>query len=62
MIIVFTGKIHGETNYKIKCKLNKNQFNDFVDAVGANNEGKITRTISGKEVNCWIKKIVVDIL
>jgi|WetSurMetagenome_2_1015567.scaffolds.fasta_scaffold25207_3 hypothetical protein len=62
MIIVFTGKIKSETNYKSKCEVNEKQFNDFIDAVGANNEGKITRTISGKEVNCWIKKIVVDIL
>lgn len=66
LIIVFEGKIKlnkGETeeDYEQTIKKNDEDFVKFLKNVGADGHGMIQRVIEGKTINCWIKKIKINI-
>ena len=66
LIIVFVGDIklnNGETQEKYEDTIKKNydDFEKFLCATGADDNGKIQREIEGKTIKCWIKKIKIRV-
>ncbi len=66
LIIVFVGDIelsNGETQEKYEDTIKKNDedFEKFLCATEAYDNGKIQREIEGKSINCWIKKIKIRV-
>ena len=66
LIIVFEGDIQlnkDETkkSYEETIKKNDEDFCKFLCAIKADENGMIKREIEGKTINCWIKKIKINV-
>lgn len=66
LIIVFEGKIkynNGETpkDYEQTIKKNDEDYIKFLNNSGADENEMIQRVIEGQTINCWIKKIKINI-
>lgn len=61
LVIVFTGDIdRGGSDYEEKCNKNDEDFELFKKALRSEND-KIVRSIDGKCINCYIKKVKVHL-
>lgn len=61
LVIVFTGEVLKEPTYEENCRKNDDDYNAFLEVVGADVNGKIIKKIEKKEIECWIKKVKINI-
>jgi len=61
LVVVFTGDVQKESNYDAHCNKNDEDFDAFIHVIRADKNGKIVRKVDKKEIECWIKKVKVNI-
>lgn len=62
MFIVFSGNIDADEEYEKKIQENDKAFKDFCSTLNIGETGgKIPFIPNAPDINCWVKKLVIDI-
>lgn len=61
LVIVFTGCVDKEKEYIERCRKNDAVFNSFLNFVNADENGMIKDNKKIESINCWIKKVEVEV-